>query len=1095
MKPRAEEADLEPPRDGLVLIEELLASVEAAPTPAERAVLLCRVAEIYERRLGDPENALVTLQAAFAQDPGSGRVVQEMERLARGSGRWAQVIDTTLAVAESLPDPRQAADLWAQIAFWRDTGLGELGEAADAARAALALVPDHGGALALLQSLYRRLRDWDRLVEILAKKWDNPHRDDSKIVEAYGEVLRYEPQHLGALEGLARLQEETGHWEAAAEMLRRLVAVVPEANRVALRHRLAVLLLEQLRDGRAAEAELVQTLALDPTHAASALTLAAMYRERGDWLKALQMLGRAADAVSEPAEKVRLLFESAEIRRTRLDDVTQAAELYAAVLAVDPAHRDAVEPLAAIWFKRGAWTALLPLAERLVADDDFAARPPAERARLHHQLGRAAGELGDEDRALATYRASLDADRTYAPALRDLGAIAFRREIWDEAAAAYEGLVGAPGAELKRDELLEALERQGVARLRAGDPTRAIAALERALALDERRRTALEALVEATSAAADFEAQVRHLYSLIGMTDDRDARLALHQRVAEIHLHKRGDPQRAIAAYMAAMDAKPDARPVMLELVELLTTTKQWKHAVAILSRLAELDEGPGRARTLVAAGNILHYELGNDADAVDAYDRALDADPEDLKTFERIDKLLTATHDWKTLERCYRRQIKRMGTDVPLEQRPALLALWQGLGEIYRSRLKDNAAAIAAFEVAASLDPENADRRADTGKILAELYEASGPAGYGKAVGEHRLLVRHAREARDTAPHIKQLLRFFVELGELDHAFCAAQALVVLGQADRDERALAAQYQPRAPVRAARRMTEDLWQRSLCHPDQDRLLSPILAAISPAVAVARAKPHKEWGLKRKHRRDVATDPAMFCRALAYASGVLSVAPPEVYLFPDAPGEIDLANVRESMTSLPAGVPTALPAFLVGREALEGRSETELGYVVARNLAMLRPDAFVRWPTVVPTLAELEIVVRAAIRLVAPDVPVPGQLGEQVGQYGDFLVRVASVQTREHLGLVVRRFLAAGGAIDVPRWARGLALTAIRTGLLVCGDLEVAIRLGQASSAHAGIAPEEVTRELVEWNVSEEYFTLRAELGLGAVNLDVALGH
>src|SRR5262249_3024129 len=73
-------------------------------------------------------------------------------------------------------------------------------------------------------------------------------------------------------------------------------------------------------------------------------------------------------------------------------------------------------------------------------------------------------------------------------------------------------------------------------------------------------------------------------------------KLALHQRVAEIHLHKRSDPQRAIAAYMAALEAKPDARPVMLELVELLTTTKQWKHAVAILSRLAELDEGSARA-------------------------------------------------------------------------------------------------------------------------------------------------------------------------------------------------------------------------------------------------------------------------------------------------------------------------------------------------------------------------------------------------------------------------------------------------------------------------------------------------------------------
>jgi len=338
-------------------------------------------------------------------------------------------------------------------------------------------------------------------------------------------------------------------------------------------------------------------------------------------------------------------------------------------------------------------------------------------------------------------------------------------------------------------------------------------------------------------------------------------------------------------------------------------------------------------------------------------------------------------------------------------------------------------------------------------------------------------------------APHIKLLLRFFVELGELDHAFCAGQSLAALGQADGDERALYEQYRPGAPIRAQRRMTEELWQKSLCHPDQDRMLSQILATVSPAVAVARAKPHKEWALKRKHRRDVASDPAMFCRALAYAAGILGVPLPEVYLFPESPGEVDLANVRESVT--PAGA--AIPAFLVGREALEGRTETEIAYIVARNLAMLRPDALVRWPTVVPTVAELEVVVRAAIRLVAPEAPVPAELAEPVAQYADFLAQLVTSQLREHLGLVVRRFVAAGATADLARWSRGLALTAIRAGLLVCGDLEVAIRLGQANAASAGIEPEEVTRDLVEWNVSEEYFTLRAELGLGAVNLDVAL--
>ena len=47
------------------------------------------------------------------------------------------------------------------------------------------------------------------------------------------------------------------------------------------------------------------------------------------------------------------------------------------------------------------------------------------------------------------------------------------------------------------------------------------------------------------------------------------------------------------------------------------------------------------------------------------------------------------------------------IGTSPP-EKRPAMLALWHGLGEIYRTRLKDYPSAIAAFEVAVGLDPES---------------------------------------------------------------------------------------------------------------------------------------------------------------------------------------------------------------------------------------------------------------------------------------------------------------------------------------------------------------------------------------------------
>ena len=62
---------------------------------------------------------------------------------------------------------------------------------------------------------------------------------------------------------------------------------------------------------------------------------------------------------------------------------------------------------------------------------------------------------------------------------------------------------------------------------------------------------------------------------------------------------------------------------------------------------------------------------------------------------------MVTPTKDWKTLERNYRKMLKRL----PSSGMDGLqLKLWDDLGEIYRSRLNDFKSAAAAFEIAAKL-------------------------------------------------------------------------------------------------------------------------------------------------------------------------------------------------------------------------------------------------------------------------------------------------------------------------------------------------------------------------------------------------------
>ena len=336
----------------------------------------------------------------------------------------------------------------------------------------------------------------------------------------------------------------------------------------------------------------------------------------------------------------------------------------------------------------------------------------------------------------------------------------------------------------------------------------------------------------------------------------------------------------------------------------------------------------------------------------------------------------MTAKKDWKNQERNYRKMIKRLGTEPAPDKKQTVVALWHALGEIYRSRLKDYKSAIAAFEVCVQLDPDATARH----QILAELYQLSGPRRYeqgdqgvppadqgdARDFGQMAATQDAAQAVHGAAPVRQGLVR-------------GAAALAFLRKADAEEMQFYEQYKPQglharqgAPDRGA-------VASIVYHPDEDRYISAIFAAVSQAVAAARAKEHKDWGLKRKDKRDIANDQLLFSKVFNYVNQVLGVPPPEVYLRPESPGEMELANAREKAQ--------LMPSLVVGSSLLQGRPEKELAYVIAKRLTFMRPDHFVRWPHVVPTVAELKIVFLAALKLVQPKFEVKADVAQGVAQY------------------------------------------------------------------------------------------------------------
>jgi hypothetical protein len=120
----------------------------------------------------------------------------------------------------------------------------------------------------------------------------------------------------------------------------------------------------------------------------------------------------------------------------------------------------------------------------------------------------------------------------------------------------------------------------------------------------------------------------------------------------------------------------------------------------------------------------------------------------------------------------------------------------------------------------------------------------------------------------------------------------------------------------------------------------------------------------------------------------------------------------------------------------------------------------------------------------AGIKLVAPDTPVPPDIEKQIMGTAQALRSFMQPIQLEGLRMVVKKFLSEGAKANLKRWVQCVEITAARTGLLLCGDLEIAKKIIAAEPQQPGdLSAQDKLKELLMFSVSDQYFALRQSLG------------
>ena len=307
-------------------------------------------------------------------------------------------------------------------------------------------------------------------------------------------------------------------------------------------------------------------------------------------------------------------------------------------------------------------------------------------------------------------------------------------------------------------------------------------------------------------------------------------------------------------------------------------------------------------------------------------------------------------------------------------------------------------------------------------------------------------------------------------QMGHIDAQVCTAAVLVQRSVATNEERRVHEAYRTHAPPRPARALTTEAWAR-LFHPDEDRATGDIFAVIASAALLGRVSAMRRDRslpvLDPEKRHEPMSSTVSAVRAVAWAAATLGMRPPPIYVAPEDP--------------LGFTIVTAVPPVLrIGAPMLAGQSAIQLAFHGARHMTWFREEHFVC--TLVPSIVNLEDLFLAALMIGAPHVELPSDVRARVALTAEAIVPVLDAPRLEWLRAHVGRFLAEGGRTSLRRWAQAAEWTALRAGLLLCGDLAAATEIVRRE-------PNAIDRirELERFWSSEDATYLRGQLGVAAI--------
>ncbi|HEX5657304.1 MAG TPA: hypothetical protein VFX59_08915, partial [Polyangiales bacterium] len=773
--------------DHAKLAEALRLQIAFERDPLEKALLLTRLAELHEHKLGDLSRAIDAYVERLDLDPNDAGTLLALENLYNQKRDFPRLIGIlqrrdanaandddarTLARRIGVIYERELKDADAAISAYNDV-LGRFGNDRPTLMALARVYDAAGRKQDLLETLQQEIElvadPRDRAeVRFRAAELQRVHtKAPDAALEAYRTVLEESPGHPDTLAALQALIEAGGALRVEAA---RLLAPQQLENPAALIATLEVQAesaearerVESLR--RASEvaetqlSDLPRAYRLIAQAAEASLTeddlpalleeLDRLARKAGAFQAYVELLSTLAPKLSDEQLALELYLRAAEVSRNELNDSDHARDFYERALALRSDHAPALDALELLHEQAGDYRSLL----KVVALKTELAGDAKERTRLLvRQAELSADKLDDVPRAIEAYERLLDDGPTQA-VFTGIEPLYQRAERWRDLASLYERQlelnVGDPVqtrfklAELNRLQLRDperALELYREVLERAPVHEGARAALE--VWLDDRafRPRAAELLEPLYLRSERWAELTRALEAQVEAAEVPERKKELLGRLAQLHEVQLEDLETALDTYARLFHVDPSDTHTLEALTRLARVLGKQTRLAEILEK--QLDESGVQdelgVKLSVQAAQIRDQHDHDLEQATALYSRALAYDPGSHLLAKGVEDLLLRRKAHEELRTFYRSQ-----ADLETDAQDRLKTL-RKLAVLLENELSEGEAAIRTHQEVIEIAPRDPDATAALDRLLADAnrwgdlaehlrHQVDGAAGTG---------------------------------------------------------------------------------------------------------------------------------------------------------------------------------------------------------------------------------------------------------------------------------------------------------------------------------------------------------------------------